>query len=100
MQPETAAQARGAEPPHEPAITRLPVASEVTAFVIEIFGISAGVLVMSRPGFLFRAAHSAFVELDGSCFRSVAHAERAVHSQWTRFQHRPRPGFRLSGRGV
>ena len=72
-------------------------APKASAFLIEIFGMPAGVLVMDGTRLVFRAAHRAFRELDERCFRSAAHAERAVYSSWTRFQHRSRPGMRSGG---
>ena len=64
------------------------VAPQEGVYVIEIFGMSAGVLIMNGFRLVFRAAHRAFRELDESYFSSVAHAEREVHLTWTRFQHR------------
>jgi hypothetical protein len=80
------------------AIGNSGIAPKQSAFVIEIFGMSAGVLVMDGTRLVFRAAHRAFRELDESRFSSAAHAERAVFSSWTRFQHRCRPGNGSGGR--
>jgi hypothetical protein len=82
---------------HHVAIGDSGIASKQSAFVIEIFGMSAGVLVRDGTRFVFRSAHRAFRELDDSRFSSAAHAERAVFSSWTRFQHRPRPGIGSGG---
>lgn len=87
----------GAVPANGVAIGKSGMAPKESAYLIEIFGMSAGVLVMDGTRFVFRAAHRAFWELDESRFSSAAHAERAVYSSWTRFQHRSRPGIR-SGR--
>lgn len=76
-------------PAHRPATGRSPVATQDGAYLIEIFGLAAGVLV--KDGSRFRSVHKAFAELDDSCFSSASHAERAVHSSWTRFRHRSRP---------
>ena len=84
-------------PAHRVAIGNSGIAAKQSAFLIEIFGMPAGVLVMDGTRFVFRAAHRAFRELDESRFSSAAHAERAVYSSWTRFQHRPRPGVRSGG---
>ena len=76
-------------------IERSGIAPKESAYLIEIFGMSAGVLVMHGSRFVFRAAHRAFRELDESQFSNAAHAERAVYSSWTRFQHRAaRSGMR------
>ena len=87
-----------AMPARRVAIANSGIAAKESAFLIGIFGMSAGVLVMDANRFVFRAAHRAFRELDESRFNSAAHAERAVHSCWTRFQHRSRPGIRSGGR--
>ena len=84
-------------PAHRDAIGRSGIAPKESAFLIEIFGMSAGVLVMDGTRFVFRAAHRAFWELDETRFSSAANAERAAHSSWMRFQHRSRSGIR-SGR--
>jgi hypothetical protein len=84
-------------PAHLGAIEESAIVPKESAYLIEIFGLSAGVLVMDGTRFVFRAAHRAFWELDEIRFSSAAHAERAAHSSWTRFQHRSRPGIR-SGR--
>jgi hypothetical protein len=86
-----------AVPDQRVAIGNSGIAPKAGAFLIEIFGMPAGVLVMDGTRLVFRAAHRAFRELDERCFRSAAHAEGAVHSSWTRFQHRPRPGMRSGG---
>ena len=86
-----------AMPARRVAIRNSGIAPKQSAFVIEIFGMSAGVLVMDGTRLVFRAAHRAFRELDDRCFSSAAHAERAVYLSWTRFQHRSQPGVR-SGR--
>src|SRR5512147_1328068 len=80
-----------AMPARRVAIGNSGIAPKQSAFVIEIFGMSAGVLVVDGTCLVFRAAHRAFRELDESRFSSAAHAERAVFSSWTRFQHRCRP---------
>jgi hypothetical protein len=87
-----------AMPARRPAIGNSGIAPKPSALVIEIFGMSAGVLVMDGTRLVFRSAHRAFRELDESRFGSAVHAERAVFSSWTRFQHRPQPGIRSGGR--
>jgi hypothetical protein len=86
-----------ATPAHRVAISKSGIAPKEKVFLLEIFGMPVGVLVMDGSRFVFRAAHRAFRELDESRFSSAAHAERAVYSSWTRFQHRPRPGIRSGG---
>jgi Potassium-transporting ATPase A subunit len=86
-----------AVPARRAAIGRSVIAPKESAYLIEIFGMSAGILIMNGTRFAFHAAHRAFRELDGSCFSSAARAERAAHLSWMRFQHRSRPGIR-SGR--
>ena len=81
-----------AMPAHPGAIKASGIVPKGSAYLIEIFGLSAGVLVRDGTRLVFRAAHRAFRELDESRFSSAAHAERAVFSSWTRFQHRCRPG--------
>ena len=73
------------------------IAPRESTYLIEIFGMSAGVLVKDGTRFVFRAAHRAFWELDENRFSSAADAERAAHSSWTRFQHRSPPGIRSGG---
>ena len=87
-----------AMPAHLGAIEESAIAPKESAYLIEIFGLSAGVLVMHGSRFVFRAAHRAFWELDETRFSSAAHAERAAHLSWMRFQHRSRPGIRFGGR--
>ena len=85
-------------PAHPGAIKASGIVPKGSAYLIEIFGLSAGVLVRDGTRLVFRAAHRAFRELDESRFSSAAHAEKAVLSSWTRFQHRPRPGIHRSSR--
>ena len=87
-----------AMPAHPGAIKESAIVPIGSAYLVEIFGLSAGVLVRDGTRLVFRAAHRAFRELDESRFSSAAHAERAVYSSWTRFQHRSRPGMRSGGR--
>ena len=87
-----------AMPAHPGAIKESAIVPIGSAYLVEIFGLSAGVLVRDGTRLVFRAAHRAFRELDESRFGSAAHAERAVYSSWTRFQHRSRPGMRSGGR--
>jgi hypothetical protein len=78
------------------AADRFGIALKPQAHSIEIFGISAGVLVRGGTHYVFRAVHRAFWELDQRCFKRVAHAERAVHLCWTRFQHRGAASVRFN----
>jgi hypothetical protein len=74
------------------------IALKPQAHSIENFGTSAGVLVRDGTHFVFHAAHRAFLELDQCCFKRVAHAERAIHQCWARFQHRGAAGVRFNDR--
>ena len=50
------------------------------AFVIEINGKAAGIVVEERGGFRFFASHRIFWKLDGRIYRRVRHAEKAARS--------------------
>lgn len=52
------------------------------AFVIEINGKAAGIVVEERGGFRFFASHRIFWKLDGQIYRRVRDAEKAARSLW------------------
>ena len=53
------------------------------AFIIEINGKAAGLVVEEKGGFRFFASHRIFWKLDGRVYRRVREAEKAAHALWT-----------------
>ncbi len=54
------------------------------AFIIEINGKAAGLVVEEKGGFRFFASHRIFWKLDGRIYRRVREAEKAAHELWGR----------------
>lgn len=52
------------------------------AFIIEINGKAAGIVVEEKGGFRFFASHRIFWKLDGRLYGRVREAEKAAHSLW------------------
>lgn len=52
------------------------------AFVIEVRGETAGLVVMDNGQFRFVASQPAFFPLDGRFYASVRHAHRAADELW------------------
>lgn len=52
------------------------------AFVIEINGKAADIVVEERGGFRFFASHRIFWKLDGQVYRRVRDAEKAARGLW------------------
>ena len=52
------------------------------AFIIEINGKAAGLVVEEKGGFRFFASHRIFWKLDGQIYRRVREAEKAAHNLW------------------
>ncbi|MGE0095577.1 MAG: hypothetical protein AB7M05_03530 [Alphaproteobacteria bacterium] len=52
------------------------------AFIIEINGKAAGLVVEEKGGFRFFASHRIFWKLDGRIYRRVREAEKAAHELW------------------
>ena len=52
------------------------------AFIIEINGKAAGLVVEDKGGFRFFASHRIFWKLDGQIYRRVREAEKAAHRLW------------------
>lgn len=69
------------------------------AYAVEIFGVSAGVLVANGNRFVFWAVDPRFWDLDQRCFTRVTQAEKAAHESWLRHQHRGGPGAGFGRRG-
>lgn len=65
-------------------------------WVIEIYGRRAGVAAPRAGRFVFLAEHPAFWSLDECHYGCIADAEKAVHDEWLRYQHRrgPKTGYR------
>lgn len=56
----------------------------LTAHIIEIEEIAAGVIVATHSGFRFFAAEAAFQSLHREVFRSIAHVNRAVRDTFSK----------------
>ena len=54
------------------------------AFVIEVRGETAGLVVIDDNGYRFVASQPAFFPLDGLTYDSVRHARRAADELWQR----------------
>lgn len=52
------------------------------AFIIEINGKAAGLVVEEKGGFRFYASHRIFWKLDGRIYRRVREAEKAARGLW------------------
>lgn len=52
------------------------------AFIIEINGKAAGLVVEEKGGFRFFASHRLFWKLDGRIYRRVREVEKAAHELW------------------
>lgn len=52
------------------------------AFIIEINGKAAGLVVEEKGGFRFFASHRIFWKLDGRIYRRVREAEKAARGLW------------------
>lgn len=52
------------------------------AFIIEIDGKAAGLVVEEKGGFRFFASHRIFWKLDGQIYRRVREAEKAARGLW------------------
>lgn len=52
------------------------------AFIIEINGKAAGLVVEEKGGFRFFASHRIFWKLDGRIYRRVREAEKAANELW------------------
>lgn len=52
------------------------------AFIIEINGKAAGIVVEEKGGFRFFVSHRIFWKLDGRLYGRVREAEKAAHGLW------------------